>query len=147
MGDSMWIPARFSLLALSFFAVACAPPEASHPTPSDPPPATYVVRVLALAPAPRFAVRAELRGMGDTLRMATTRPGDAPEILRQGWPALVSGLRVTTGGGDAVAATSVGPAGWVLGPHAGTLRVEYEVDYAEKKAKAKRPRKEARARK
>ena len=121
---------RLTLPALALASAACARQEVSYPTPADSPPATYAVRLLAVTPAPRFAVRAELRGVGDTLRMATTRPGDAPEILRQGWPALVSGLRVSTPAGGAVAATSAGAAGWVLGPHTGTLRLEYEVDYA-----------------
>ncbi|HEU0016044.1 MAG TPA: hypothetical protein VFQ45_20370 [Longimicrobium sp.] len=68
--------------------------------------------------------------MGDTLRMETTRPGDAPELLRDGWPALVANLRVVDADGREVPTRSAGAAGWVLGPHGERITAEYEVDYA-----------------
>jgi predicted metalloprotease with PDZ domain len=92
--------------------------------------AAYVVAVQSVAPIPVLSVRAELRLPDDTIRMEQTRPGDAEEILRQGWPAMVRNLRVLDERGARLPVTSVGAAGWVV-PTAGGGNViaEYEVDY------------------
>jgi hypothetical protein len=89
----------------------------------------YVVSLTRIEP-PLFRVSATVRVDGDRLEMDTTRPGDLPEILERGWPALVTGLRVTDASGRPVEATFAGASAWTL-PHrlTGTLRLDYEVDY------------------
>lgn len=123
-----------SILSLAAFA-ACAPAApplaAGALTPDEAPPsASYTVTVRAVTPVPRFAVRAELWRIGDTLRMEQTRPGDSPEILRRGWPAVIQNLRVRDARGQEIAAMSAGAAGWVLGPHGEHVVVEYDSDLA-----------------
>jgi predicted metalloprotease with PDZ domain len=95
----------------------------------DVPTATYELRMLGTG-SPRVAVRATLPSDGAELSMATSRPGNVPEVADAGWPALVKNLKVTDANGDPVDVTSVGAAGWTLARSvAGLLTLEYEVDY------------------
>lgn len=91
--------------------------------------ASYVVTVQSVTPVPRLSVRAELRLTDDTLRMVETRPGDAPELMQQGWPALVRNLRVLNESGAQLPAISAGAAGWVLPTGGRNVTVVYDVDY------------------
>jgi len=91
--------------------------------------AQYDVRLAASDP-PRLHVIADLPVAGDEISMTRTRPGDVPEILKEGWPALVRNLHVSDANGRAVATTRNGPAGWRLSqPLQGRVRVTYDVDY------------------
>lgn len=104
--------------------VACAAGAAHAET------ATYDVRVVATSP-PRIAVKAKIPCDGTALAMATSRPGDVPELADAGWPALVKGLRVTGEAGESVSATPAGAGGWTLSRAVhSTLTLDYEVDYA-----------------
>lgn len=106
---------------------AAAPATTSQAT-VPPDTATYVVR-LANASPPRFLVRATWPTGGSRLEMDTTRPGDVPELLERGWPALVTSLRLVDATGGAVEATPDGDAGWRLrARHDGPITAEYEVD-------------------
>lgn len=92
--------------------------------------ATYQVQIRDIA-ANRIAVRATVPGNGAELRMATSRPGDIPEVADAGWPALVRNLNVTDAAGRAVGVTEDGANGWRLARSVdGPLILEYEVDYA-----------------
>lgn len=129
------------ILVLSFcmavaLTVAAKPVCAqSEPGPAtlnnkSPKQATYAVRVLRASP-PKLAVMATLPIDGQKLMMDTTRPGDIEEILKQGWPALITNLRVSGAAGKALEVTRVGASGWELArPHTGLLKVAYEVDYS-----------------
>jgi predicted metalloprotease with PDZ domain len=104
--------------------------------------ATYEVRLLATDPA-RIAVRATVPAAA-SLAMATSRPGDVPEVADAGWPALVRNLAVTDAGGRAVEAIAAGAGGWALtGPASGPLTLAYEVDYAPLAARGWPARREA----
>lgn len=97
---------------------------------TDRTPANYIIRVLDISP-PRLSVTALLPIDGDKLEMQTARPGDVPEILKQGWPALVAGLEVTDEAGARVQANAAGPAGWQLERKLrGRATVKYDVDYS-----------------
>ncbi|HEX4823487.1 MAG TPA: hypothetical protein VFV19_04210 [Candidatus Polarisedimenticolaceae bacterium] len=86
---------------------------------------------LTLAPSPRIKVHATVPSDGESLAMATSRPGDVPEVADAGWPGLVRHLRVTDERGAVVATSPAGAAGWKLArPVQGTLTLDYEVDYA-----------------
>ncbi|CAN5161111.1 hypothetical protein BH23GEM2_BH23GEM2_13190 [soil metagenome] len=126
------------LLASLLSAAACATAPLSDPgiqaspdgsTAPAPATASYVVTVQSVTPLPRLSVRAEFRLPDDTIRMEQTRPGDAEEILRQGWPAMVRSLRVLDEHGAQLAATSAGAAGWVVPAAGRNVIVEYDVDY------------------
>jgi hypothetical protein len=91
--------------------------------------ATYDVRLAAVAPA-RIEVRATVPAAA-SLAMATSRPGDVPEVADAGWPALVRNLAVTDADGKPIIATAAGAGGWTLpGPVDGPLTLTYEVDYS-----------------
>src|SRR5262245_1970580 len=92
--------------------------------------ADYRVRLVGISPPP-IAVHATVPSDGAVLGMATSRPGDIPEVADAGWPGLVRNLRVTDGTGQAVETTAAGAKGWTLGhPVQGRLMLDYEVDYA-----------------
>ena len=61
--------------------------------------------------------------------MVETRPGDAPELMRQGWPALVRNLRVLNASGVQLPAISAGAAGWALPAGGRNVIVVCDVDY------------------
>ncbi|HEU4364174.1 MAG TPA: hypothetical protein VFT13_01780, partial [Candidatus Krumholzibacteria bacterium] len=92
--------------------------------------ATYQVQVRDAA-TNRIAVRATVPSNGAELRMATSRPGNVPELAAAGWPALVQHLRVTDAAGAVVDVTGDGAGGWTLARSIdGPLTLEYEVDFA-----------------
>ncbi len=94
------------------------------------PPAQYRVE-LRSADATRVVVHATLPSDGAVLSMATSRPGDVPELADAGWPALVRKLRVADESGNALVAMRNGASGWTLArPFTGTLSLDYEIDYA-----------------
>jgi predicted metalloprotease with PDZ domain len=123
--------------AFSLATAACAasggPTPPAQPSPVESSPAataaSYTVAVEAITPAPRLSVRAELRLTDDTLRMVETRPGDAPELMRHGWPALVRNLRVLNESGTELPAISAGAAGWALPAGGRNVTVAYDIDY------------------
>lgn len=91
--------------------------------------ARYEVRLVATAPA-RFEVRATVPGAA-ALAMATSRPGDVPEVADAGWPGLVRSLKVTDADGRERVPSPAGARGWTLAePVRGPLTLAYEVDFA-----------------
>jgi predicted metalloprotease with PDZ domain len=92
--------------------------------------ATYRVRLTRSDP-PRFHVTATLPA-GDALRMEETRPGDIPEILERGWPALVSSLRAVDAGGRSLELGAAKETGWDLPRELqgvpGRWTLDYDVD-------------------
>jgi M61 glycyl aminopeptidase/Peptidase M61 N-terminal domain len=79
----------------------------------------------------RFSVEADLPIDGQTLEMATTRPGGIPELDADGWTALIQDLRVSDAQGAEIEATSMGPEGWKLArPSSGRIHLSYAVDFS-----------------
>jgi predicted metalloprotease with PDZ domain len=100
-----------------------------------PAPAAYQVKVVRLTPL-KLAITADLPVDGTALEMATSWPGDIPDLGAQGWPFLIAGLQVLDSGGRSLEVTRAGPAGWQLAhPYTGRVRARYEVDYAALAAK------------
>jgi predicted metalloprotease with PDZ domain len=63
--------------------------------------------------------------------MATTRPGDIPELLKDGWPTFVRSLQISDTTGQPVEVASASKAGWELKQaHEWPLTLTYEVDYS-----------------
>jgi predicted metalloprotease with PDZ domain len=92
--------------------------------------ASYRVE-FAGANAPRLRVTGTLPVKGAALEMEQSWPGDVPEVADKGWPALVRSLRVTDERGRTIETVLKGPEGWQMkSPHEGTVKLEYEVDYA-----------------
>ncbi|MGZ5514623.1 MAG: M61 family metallopeptidase [Candidatus Aminicenantales bacterium] len=113
---------RLTLIALSMTCCALGA-HASSPT-------RYVVTVSQLSP-PKLSVTATLPIKGNALEMDTTRPGDVPEVLKGGWPALIRHLTVADDSRCPIEVTEAGPSGWQMKePRIGTLTVTYEVDYS-----------------
>ncbi len=80
---------------------------------------------------PRLHVAASVPIHGDALAMETTRPGDIPVILKEGWPALIRNLRISDEAGRPVETTSRSTKGWQLKQsYDGQLALTYDVDYA-----------------
>jgi predicted metalloprotease with PDZ domain len=94
----------------------------------DVPAAVYDIRV-DLGPPPRITVRATLPSDGDRLTMATSRPGNVPEVAGAGWPGLVRGLKVTDDAGHALRVAGDGAKGWTLAYRVrGSITLEYAID-------------------
>ena len=92
--------------------------------------AKYLVKLMQLTP-PKLSVSATLPINGNALKMETTRPGDIPQVLKEGWPALIRNLRISDGSGRPIEVASTGKAGWELKQtHTGWLTLNYEVDYS-----------------
>lgn len=127
--------ALFAVLSVACFVLSAqaapGPPlSATGSKDAGAAPATYSVSVQQLSP-PRLAVTARVPVKGNVLQMETTRPGDIPEILKKGWPALIRRLKVSDESGRSIEVAGTGPAGWELkGMHEGSLSVAYEVDYS-----------------
>jgi predicted metalloprotease with PDZ domain len=121
-------------IATLWLAVLLAPVSglaAARPAPAAPAPGTarYEVRLLSRAPL-RLGVQASLPIAGQDLGMAISRPGNVPELLQSGWPALVGRLSVRDEGHRRLALQPSPPGGWRLErPHAGRIELSYEVDY------------------
>src|SRR5262245_10601864 len=93
-------------------------------------PATYRVTLSGMTP-PRFTVSASLPIDGTELIMDTTRPGGIPELDAQGWPAVISNLKVTDTAGQPIGVEPPREAGWKLEQaHSGRLTIDYQVDYS-----------------
>jgi predicted metalloprotease with PDZ domain len=118
---------RSSLLALCVVALTGTTAVVAAPTAARTG-ATYRLRLTRLSP-PRFEIRASLPP-GTRLRMASTRPGDVPELLERGWPALVSGLTVADAQGASLALRAEGEHGWLVDSATSPLTIEYAVDLA-----------------
>lgn len=93
-------------------------------------PARYHVTLLQFAP-PKLGVTATLPVHGSSLTMETTRPGDIPQVLKEGWPALIRNLQISDESGRPIEVEGVSSAGWGLKrAHNGWLTLKYEVDYS-----------------
>ena len=104
--------------------------SAAHVDASAEASATYDVKMLGTA-TQRIAVTATVPSDGTQLAMATSRPGDVPEVAEAGWPGLIKNLKATDAAGETVATTPAGAKGWTLARTVtGPLKLEYEVDYA-----------------
>lgn len=119
--------ARTRLAPLLMLAVAAGCSGGGQPG-HGPLSATYDIHLDATAPT-RITVRATVPAAG-SLAMATSRPGDVPDVADAGWPALVRNLTVTDADGQAVVAIAAGAGGWALPEASGPLTLTYEVDYA-----------------
>lgn len=116
-------------VAIPLFLFALVIPLSAYPG-QDELTASYHVELLGTAP-PRVVVQATLPSDGGSLVMATSRPGDVPEVADAGWPGLVRNLTVRDAEGRDVAVTPAGPAGWALAhPVRGRLTLRYEIDLA-----------------
>lgn len=92
--------------------------------------ARYVVSMVE-GPVPRLHVKAFVPIRGDALAMEATRPGDIPEILKEGWPALIKDLRISDEAGRRVETASRSTEGWRLKEiRDGLLNLIYDVDYS-----------------
>src|SRR4051812_1370246 len=91
--------------------------------------ASYRVMLISVSPL-KLAVTATLPLDGQSLDMATSRPGDVPPVGDHGWPALVRDLRVTDASGHALALAAPDDGGWRLArPYHGRVTLAYAIDY------------------
>jgi len=127
-GAAALVTAALATVALS--AAAAGATTGPSTPPATPAPARYQVRLARIDP-PLFQVSALLPVDGDRISMEETRPGDLPQLLEHGWPALVANLQVTDAAGRPVEAAFSGDSSWTLPRrYSETVRLEYTVDLA-----------------
>jgi predicted metalloprotease with PDZ domain len=125
---------RRSLLGfgMAILAVTGAGATSSHGSDNAPMQgvAKYQVKLLSVSPL-RFSVRADLPIKGAALDMARSYPAELPEMAANGWPALISNLKVLDPSGEVIPFARAGKRGWELQrSYEGRVSLSYDVDFS-----------------